>query len=364
MNDKFSTVLLIEDNEGDVKLIESMIKEEDPRGFRLELAKSLGQGIEYLSSNRADMILLDLSLPDSRGLDTFTVLHASIPSDIPIVVLSGLEDRELAIKAVHAGAQDYLVKGSLDGGLLIRSINYAIERKKAHEEKDVLLKKLAYKEKLASLGKLAGGVAHEINNPLASILSTAELLLDELPYDSPYRESLDMIIKESQRIRDTVKSFIGFAKDRTFDFKRYNINAVVENALNIIGRRKLEGFRVTKKLTEPLTEVKISRFHIEEVFVSIITNGLQSMAPGGELTITTGEDEENVIIKFKDTGEGIDKGNMEKIFEPYFTTRNKKGTGLGLTSSNVIVTQHGGIIKVNSGGRGRGSEFSVYLPKK
>jgi len=146
MNDKAIKVLLIEDNPGDVCLIREMLAEVRGVRFDLECADRLSTGLERLAEGGIDVILLDLGLPDSLGFDTFTTVYAQAP-EAPIIVLTGLDDEALAVQAVRAGAQDYLVKGQVDGDLLVRAVRYAIERKRAEET----IRQLAYHDYLTGL---------------------------------------------------------------------------------------------------------------------------------------------------------------------------------------------------------------------
>jgi DNA-binding response OmpR family regulator len=126
-------VLLIEDNPGDACMIREMLADVNGDGFSLECAKQLSTGLERLAGGDIDMVFLDLSLPDSRGLDTFSRVYAQAPQ-VPIIVLTGLDDEQMAVQAVRKGAQDYLVKGYLDSNMLVRAMHYAVERKRAVEE--------------------------------------------------------------------------------------------------------------------------------------------------------------------------------------------------------------------------------------
>ena len=129
-----SRVLLIEDNPGDIFLLREMVNEEAHEGFHIEAeARNLADGIAHLNAGEADVVLLDLSLPDSRGLDTFTTAHRAAP-DVPIIVLSGVDDEELALQTVQLGAQEYLVKGRINAQVLRRALRYAIERARAENQ--------------------------------------------------------------------------------------------------------------------------------------------------------------------------------------------------------------------------------------
>lgn len=153
MNGRQLHVLLIEDNPGDARLVREMLAEIMGAPFRVEWADRLAAGVEYLTRETVDVILLDLSLPDSHGYETFTRMMAAAP-DIPIMVMSGLDDETVAVQTVREGAQDYLLKGQADGQLLARSIRYAIERKEAETEREDLIKKL--QEALAKIKALQG----------------------------------------------------------------------------------------------------------------------------------------------------------------------------------------------------------------
>ena len=179
MDNKTIRLLTIEDNPGDYRLIQEMLNEAKGVKFEVQTANRFSAGIECLRKGNIDIVLLDLSLPDSEGLDTFKSVHAMVP-EVPTVILTAIKDEALAAKAVQEGAQDYLIKGSIDGNLLVHSIRYAIERKKAEKIMQELQTKLAYANKMAAVGTLTGGVAHKINNPLTIILTNIQMLKEKL----------------------------------------------------------------------------------------------------------------------------------------------------------------------------------------
>lgn len=168
MDDRPGRALLIEDNPGDQRLIRELLAEGSSPPFDLACADGLAMGLKLLVGAGIDVVLLDLMLPDSTGLETFSRVHARA-SGVPIVVLTGLDDEALAVRAVQEGAQDYLVKGRLNSGLLLRSMRYAIERER-------LERAAREAEALRSVARLANAAAQEINDPLMVILGTLELL--------------------------------------------------------------------------------------------------------------------------------------------------------------------------------------------
>jgi len=238
-----------------------------------------------------------------------------------------------------------------------------VTRKKAVEiEKRKLKTQLNTAEKTATLGKLAGEVAHEINNPLTSVLTSSQLICEGLSSDNPLKPDIVQIAEDAKRIRSIVKDFLGFAKSRNYNFKEHALIDIIENAFKIVGRFKLRNISITRKYLSKTETVCVSRFHIEEVFVNIIINALHSMEGEGELIVETKDAAGYVLVSFRDNGRGIAENDMPKIFEPYYTTKEKRGTGLGLSSSAIIIEKHGGKINAFSEGVGKGAVFTVLLP--
>ena len=218
-------------------------------------------------------------------------------------------------------------------------------------------------EKLASLGKLAAGVAHEINNPLTGILTNSSLLLDDLEKADPRREDVEVIVKETIRCREIVKRLLDFARQTKPQKQLININSIIENIILLV--RNQTSFRnivIQKELSENIPDVMADRDQIQQVFVNIIINSSEAMARGGSLTIESklAEQSDSILIRFTDTGPGIPDDIKEKIFDPFFTTK-EQGTGLGLSISYGIIEQHGGDISIESK-RGEGTKFTIRLP--
>jgi DNA-binding NarL/FixJ family response regulator len=230
-------ILLIEDNKGDARLIHELLKEIQYFGYTLEWRENLSAGIQAMQKTDLDLLLLDLTLPDSQGLET--VLHVlSQTPDVPIVVLTGHDDATLAIRAVAVGAQDYLVKGEVDAKILGRAIHYAIERNKLvmklkeNEkslarynveleqrvgERTLALKdaqeKMMQQEKLAAIGKLAGTVGHELRNPLGVISNSIYYLTLKLPaVDEKIKKHLKIIQEESAAANKIISDLLDFAR--------------------------------------------------------------------------------------------------------------------------------------------------------
>ena len=197
-------LLLIEDNPGDVRLVhESLSKSKSPP-IEWVLADHLENAVEKIQETPFDIILLDLSLPDSQGLHTFLRLQTLAPH-LPIVILTSTDDELLALEAVQKGAQDYLVKGQTPSDLLIRAIRYAIERHQLQQKLADAQQQLVDAERLRVLIETAGAAAHEINQPLTAVFGHVELMLASAP-KNPFREDLQFVYEAAKRIQEIVKS--------------------------------------------------------------------------------------------------------------------------------------------------------------
>jgi two-component system NtrC family sensor kinase len=224
---------------------------------------------------------------------------------------------------------------------------------------------LVNSEKMASLGKLAAGIAHEINNPLGGILIYSSLMMEELGEGDSRKQDLDKIVQEATRCKDIVKSLLEFSRQTEPKMEPVDINKAITDGLFFLENQALfHNIEILKNLDPLLPNVRGNPSQLKQVFMNIIVNAAEAMHGGGTLTITTtpSEDQEVVWIDFTDTGEGIPRENLSRIFDPFFTTKELgKGTGLGLSTSYGIIDGHGGRIDVKSQ-VGRGTSFRIELP--
>ncbi|MBM3297493.1 MAG: HAMP domain-containing protein, partial [Candidatus Aminicenantes bacterium] len=222
---------------------------------------------------------------------------------------------------------------------------------------------LVQSEKLASLGKLAAGIAHEINNPLGGILIYSHLTLEDTPKDSPAQENLRKIVKETTRCKNIVKGLLEFARPKDPEMTLTDIPEVVEKTLAIFERQALFQNITLRKEFSPLPRLVVDASQLQQVFINIILNAAEAMKGRGTLTIrATSEEEGWLRLEFIDTGHGIRPEDREHLFEPFFTTKEVgQGTGLGLAISYSIIKKHRGEIEVRSE-PGRGAAFIIRLP--
>jgi len=223
---------------------------------------------------------------------------------------------------------------------------------------------MARSEKLASIGRLAAGIAHEINNPLTSVLTFSSLLLRKA--DESQREKLDIIVKETTRCGEIVRELLNFARQSEPKKEACNINKIIVSALSLTKNQlKVSDSRINTAVElQELPPSMADRDQLLEVFINMVINALDAMPQGGDLTTKTRllEDGKTIEITVSDTGQGIPEEDLEKIFEPFFTTKEAgKGTGLGLAVSYGIIEAHKGSIDVKSE-VGKGTTFIITLP--
>jgi signal transduction histidine kinase len=217
--------------------------------------------------------------------------------------------------------------------------------------------------KLAALGEMAARVAHEINNPLTSVLGFASLLAEELPADSSMRHDATLIVTEAGRARDIVRDLLDFSRQRPFFPEQSDLNAVLRQAVGLIRLQGLQGVTIDERYASDLPAVEVDPARMKQVFLNVINNAVQAMPRGGSVTVGTRATALEVTVTFADTGGGIPPEHLERIFEPFFTTKPEMvGTGLGLAVSMGIVRQHGGTIDVEST-PGQGSTFTIRIPR-
>ena len=224
---------------------------------------------------------------------------------------------------------------------------------------------LVQSEKLASLGKLAAGIAHEINNPLGGILIYSHLLLEDTDKDSPYYENLTKIVKETSRCKLIVRGLLEFARPKEPEMSLVNISEIIERSLAIMERQALfQNITIKKSYASDLPQTVADSAQLQQVFINIIINAAEAMDGNGVLTLESSLNADGSLIevKFSDTGHGIKKEDKKRLFEPFFSTKEVgKGTGLGLAISYSIIQKHQGTIEVESQPE-KGSTFTVKLP--
>jgi two-component system NtrC family sensor kinase len=228
-------------------------------------------------------------------------------------------------------------------------------------------------EKLASVGLLAAGIAHELNNPLTGVLTFSHLVRKQMPDGSPEAEDLDLVIQETKRCAVIIRRLLDFAREKTPEKKYSDLNGLVEQTTQLIAQSaQIADSEIVLDLDESLPLVWIDEDLVKQVIMNLLVNAQHAIETGGSITIRTrvyagrrgdaDAEEPMAEITITDTGCGIAEENLQRIFDPFFTTKDVgKGTGLGLSVSHGTIAAHGGAIEVDST-VGVGTEFRIYLP--
>jgi len=245
-----------------------------------------------------------------------------------------------------------------------QQISYIIKLKHDEEENEKLQVQLRHADRLATVGQLSAGIAHELNEPLASILGFAQLLKDEQGLLEQAEKDIKKIESASLYAREIVKKLLLFSRQIPQIKKMVNLNHVIEDTFFFFESRCVkEGIKVIKDLDSNLPEISADYSQIQQVVVNLVVNAIQAMKYGDTLTITTNFDKTQVILTVQDTGTGMSEEVKKQLFVPFFTTKGiDRGTGLGLPVVHGIVMSHGGSVSVESE-PGKGSVFKIKLPR-
>jgi signal transduction histidine kinase len=240
----------------------------------------------------------------------------------------------------------------------------AIDKARLIEKQQIQYDNLAIQaDKLSSLGRMAAGIAHEINNPLAGILLYSSNLVKKVPETGPLKKGLEVIIHETMRCRGIIQDLLEFSRQREPVKALADLNGVINKALSILANEfRINRITLEKSLSDHLPKVLIDVNQIEQVFINFFMNAIEAIQGQGQVSVHSfkDEDDQGVVVEIQDSGMGIPQEHLEKIFEPFFSTK-QKGTGLGLAVNYGIIQKHGGQIRVRSQ-PGRGTTMTIRLP--
>ncbi len=368
-----ASVMLLDD-QGDELVFETVV---GPQAEKIEnLRLPLGQGIAGWVAREGQPLLVPDVREDPRfypGIDQATGFVTKSVLGIPLEVKGKVIG---VIETVNKTEGDFSQADVALLSSMAQSAAIAIENAQLYKDLQNRMEELKRTQaqlvqsvKLAAIGELAASVAHELNNPLTSIVGFTNLLLREVDDDDPRRKDLQIIEREAARTRAIVRGLLDFAHQTEARLELADVNEVVRITMTLLRNQvKMAKVTVEESYGENLPPVALDVNQIKQVFLNIITNALQAMPQGGELEVGTDcrrqaiDGVDCVAVRFRDTGTGISAENLPRIFDPFFTTKKPgQGTGLGLSISHGIVEKHGGKIEIESE-VGRGSTFTVLLP--
>jgi signal transduction histidine kinase/FixJ family two-component response regulator len=478
------TILVVDDEEDFCLTLGNRLKR---RGYKVYTATCGNEAITIFRDIKPRIVLMDIKLPDSNGLDLLKQMKVEIP-DTEVIIITGHADMELAVKSFQFDAADFIPK-PLGRGYLQKALDRAAQkilaRRRLQEyaenkalremvinelvnedvlvigadyrimdinasmlsrlgvEREAVIGRLCYEithrqsspcsgedhpcpliqcfntqkpsqtthvhfdkenreiyysiscypifengkatgaiemsrditnvinnqksllqqSKLVSIGLLAAGVAHEINNPLTTILTTALLIQEDIDPNNPMHKELGTIASETLRCRKIVTALLDFARQSQPVKKEHNLKELIDEV--VLLTRKQAAFKdvlVESKCVSDMVSVQIDRGQLQQALINLIMNGIDATDSGGKVHVVAGicPDPKYAEIEIRDTGKGIPKEDLDKIFDPFYTNK-KNGTGLGLAITNGIIAQHGGVITVRSQ-PGEGSTFTIRLP--
>ncbi len=244
-----------------------------------------------------------------------------------------------------------------------REIALIIERTQSEEDKEKLQEQLRHADRLATIGQLSAGVAHELNEPIGSILGFAQLLQKDTALPMQAKKDIERIKRASLHAREVIKKLMLFARQMPPQKTRVNLNQIVDESLYFLESRcAKEGIKVVRELSPELPDVTADQAQMTQILVNTVVNAIQAMPYGGQLAVRTKTSDNAVLLLVEDTGVGMDENIQRQIFQPFFTTKDVgQGTGLGLSVVYGIVTSHGGTIHVDSA-VGLGTKIEIRLP--
>jgi len=369
MGEQSTHILLIEDNPGDADLVRLRLVETDPP-VRVDCVHRLSDALRSLAAEKPALVLLDLNLPDCRGAETFRRVLEKAP-DVPVVVLSGQDDEKLAMKAVHHGVQDYLIKSDITSKQLERALHYAIERQG-------LLRALEMtrKQQLEFKNQFLSHVSHELRTPLTCIHQYVTLLLDGLagPLTGEQSEHLRTVLRSVTQLHAMIRDLLEATRAESgklgIEPRCIAIGELIEQAISMMRpAAEQKRIRLEVAIDPAIPLVYADPDRILEVLINLIDNSIKFTPAEGTVVAKAcmvETDPSAVYVSVSDTGRGISLQALPRIFErlfqdPEVVDGNRSGLGLGLYISREIVNLHGGRMWAASE-PGSGATFSFHLP--
>jgi signal transduction histidine kinase len=369
MKNGHTDVLLIEDNPGDADLVRLRLVESDS-GVNISSVDRLADGLAFMAKAPPSVVLLDLNLPDSHGADTFRKVLEKAPG-IPVVILSGQDDEALAMKALHQGVQDYLVKGDITSAHLERVMRYAIERQALIRTLD-----MSRKQQLEFKNQFLSHVSHELRTPLTCIHQFVTILLDGLAGDinADQRYHLGTVLNSVHQLRAMIRDLLEATRAESgkirIEPRCITIGDLVQQAISMMAataKEKQVGLEVGLDSRIPFVYADPDR--VLQVLINLIDNAIKFTPPEGSVLVKAcivEADPDMVYLSVSDTGRGIGPEAKALVFERLYQDPNsidnsRAGLGLGLFIAKELVELHSGRIWVASE-VGNGSTFSFTLP--
>jgi signal transduction histidine kinase len=387
-------VLIADDEPVSRRLLQSYLQK---WGYEVAAAADGAEAWRLFEAGPVPVVITDWMMPEVDGLALIRRIRAArLPGYVYAILLTARSQKEDLVEGMEAGADDFLTKPFDRDELRVRlrAAERIIRLERDLADQNRALREaqsaLVQSEKLAGLGRLAAGVAHEINNPIAYVTNNLTVVRRDMEaalgvldayragdaaaaarlekeadlgyFRENFGRTLDKTLEGLQRVRDIVRNLRDFARLDEAEFKDTDLNAALESTLEIVRFQSKQAGVKLETAFAPLPPVACHPGKVNQVFLNLLVNAVQACGPGGTVTVATGPAPGGVAVEVRDTGCGIAPEHRSRLFEPFFTTKPVgQGTGLGLSVSFGIVRDHGGTIEVDSE-VGRGTTFRVRLP--
>lgn len=382
-----TTLLIVDDEKVNLDLTAQVFRN---RGFKVLTASNAAEAFELVGGEHPEVVLLDYFMPDKDGLFVLTEIKRHYP-DTYVIILTGRGSEEIAVRLMKAGASDYVLKPFFNQDLVervekvlkvrqveIRNRELLLERdrllqeieswnrtleKRVHEkslELQEVQAEILQTEKMSTLGYISAGMAHEIRNPINSIGLYVQLLRQGL--DDPERiEFLEKIDMEVRRIDGILRKLMDAVKRPRYHLQQVSIAKVIDSLLDLYKSRiKMHGIEVQRDYRATPPSILADAAEIEQIFSNLFANAIEEMTTGGTLSVVLDQEDDTILIQVCDTGRGIPQEDLQRIFDPFYTTKNS-GTGLGLSVVLRIIRTYNGKIEVQSV-MNKGTTFTISLP--
>ena len=359
---------LIDEDKRVVQVLVSENPWQDYTGYTFPLMTGVAGRVAALGE---PLVVEDYNAWSGKGKDDFKAPFTTV-AGVPLI-LSGETIGTLSVQDDRPdrsfGSKDIQVLELIAPQItvFIRNARLYQELADRMEAQRLAEARLIRSARLAAVGEMAAGVAHELNNPLTTVAGFTELVLEELPEDFPHRDDLELVLSESRRARGVVRRLLDFSRQGDILRTSANVNDVISDVLALVHHlARTSGVIIQVELWDDLPEIQVDRDQMQQVFLNLVHNAIQAMPNGGDMIIQSAferrEKIDGISVVIEDSGKGIAADELPRIFEPFFTTKpSGAGTGLGLSISYGIVTDHGGIIDVESEPK-KGTKFTVWLP--
>ena len=367
--------LLLVDDEDHFR--QTLAKRLVKRGFDVYQSVDGNECLSLLEEKKVDVVILDVKMPGMSGLEVLKYIKSKYPKS-EVILLTGHATTDSGVEGIKSGAFDYLSK-PIELDHLVTKITQAYEKilrleaeQKEGEYRRKIEQQMIATERLASLGTLAAGVAHEINNPLAVISESAGWMSQLLAKDElkdmyrrqDFEKALDKVGKSVERAKRITHQLLGFVRRSDSSVSEVNLSNLIDDAVQLVEHEtRKRNIQIVRKMDSLPDTIWSDSYQIRQALVNLLTNAVHAVGSEGSISISLEDLDDQLAITVRDNGEGIPRENLDKIFEPFFSTKSLgEGTGLGLFVTRGIIEKLGGSIEVESE-IGQGASFCIRLPK-